>query len=43
METKRPTMAEYRGMLFTSTLPSGKVFAFKAGQNVTADRELPPG
>jgi hypothetical protein len=37
------TMAQYRGRLFCSTLPSGRVHALEAGPCVTHDRELPPG
>lgn len=37
------TMAEYRGQVFVSTLPSGKVFSTEAGRNLTWDRPLPVG
>lgn len=37
------TMAEYRGQVFCSTLPSGKVHSFEAGRNVAAGRTLAPG
>jgi hypothetical protein len=36
------TMAQYRGKLFCSTLPSGSVHSLEAGPCVTHDRELPP-
>src|SRR5262249_3142856 len=31
------------GRLFCGTLPSGRVYSFEAGRNVTLDRELEPG
>jgi hypothetical protein len=37
------TMAQYKGRLFCSTLPSGRVHSVEAGPCVTHDRELPPG
>jgi hypothetical protein len=37
------TMAQYRGKLFCSTLPSGRVHSLEAGPCVTHDRELPAG
>lgn len=37
------TMAQYRGKLFCSTLPSGRVHSLEAGPCVTHDRELAPG
>lgn len=37
------TMAQYRGRLFCSTLPSGRVHSLVAGPCVTHDRELPAG
>lgn len=37
------TMAEYRGRLFCSTLPSGHIYAFEAGRNVASGRTLTPG
>jgi hypothetical protein len=37
------TMAQYRGRLYCGTLPSGRVWSFAAGANVTHDRELKPG
>jgi hypothetical protein len=37
------TMAVFQGRLFCGTLPSGHVYAFEAGSNVTLDRELEPG
>lgn len=37
------TMAEYRGRLFCSTLPSGHVHALEAGKSVSYDHELPAG
>src|SRR5438270_7415110 len=37
------TAAEYKGQVFFSTLPSGRVFAFAAGKSVAWDRELPAG
>ena len=36
------TMAQYKGKLFCSTLPSGRVHSLEAGPCVTHDRELPP-
>jgi hypothetical protein len=37
------TMAQYKGRLFCSTLPSGRVHSMAAGPCVTHDRELPAG
>jgi hypothetical protein len=37
------TMAQYRGRLFCSTLPSGRIHSLTAGPCVTHDRELEPG
>ncbi len=37
------TMAQYRGRLFCSTLPSGHIHSMTAGVCVTHDRELPAG
>ena len=37
------SMAVFRGKLFAGTMPSGHVWSFEAGQNVTCDREFPPG
>ena len=37
------TMAQSKGRLFCSTLPSGRVHALEAGPCVTHDRELPAG
>jgi hypothetical protein len=37
------TMAQYRGRLFCSTLPSGHVHSMIAGPCVTYDHELAPG
>jgi hypothetical protein len=37
------TMAQYKGKLFCSTLPSGRVHSLEAGPCVTHDRELAPG
>jgi hypothetical protein len=37
------TMAQYKGKLFCSTLPSGRVHALEAGPCVTHDRELAAG
>lgn len=37
------SMAVFRGKLFAGTMPGGHVWSFEAGQNVTCDRELPPG
>lgn len=37
------TMAEYKGKLFCSTLPAGRVHSLEAGPCVTHDRELAPG
>lgn len=37
------TMAQYRGRLFCSTLPSGHIHSLEAGPCVTHDRELAPG
>lgn len=37
------TMAQYRGRLFCSTLPSGRIHSLEAGPCVTWDRPLSPG
>lgn len=37
------TMAEFQGRLFCGTLPSGRVWSFEAGRNVTYDHALPDG
>jgi len=37
------TMATYRGRLFCTTLPSGKIWSMAAGACVTDDHALPPG
>lgn len=37
------TMAQYKGKLFCSTLPSGRVHSLEAGPCLTHDRELSPG
>lgn len=37
------TMAQYKGQLVCSTLPSGRVHSLEAGPCVTHDRELAPG
>jgi hypothetical protein len=37
------TMAEYQGRLFTSTLPSGHIFAWEAGKTASWDHQFPPG
>lgn len=37
------TMAEYRGRLYCTSLPSGHVFSIEAGRNVTFDDALGPG
>ncbi len=37
------TMAQYRGRLFCSTLPSGHIHSLEAGPCVTHDHELPAG
>lgn len=37
------TMGTWQGRLFTTTLPSGKVWSMSAGSLVTHDRELPAG
>lgn len=37
------TLAEQGGQLFASTLPSGKIFAFSAGQQAMWGRSLPAG
>lgn len=37
------TMAEFQGRLFCGTLPSGRVWSFEAGRNVTYDRSLTSG
>ena len=37
------TMAQYKGRLFISTLPSGRIHSMEVGQCVTYDRELTPG
>jgi hypothetical protein len=36
-------MATYQGRLFSTTLPSGKVWSMAAGRLVTHDHELPAG
>jgi hypothetical protein len=37
------TMAQYKGRLFTSTLPSGRIHSMDAGPCASYDRELTPG
>ncbi|MFO0844330.1 MAG: LamG-like jellyroll fold domain-containing protein [Gemmataceae bacterium] len=37
------TMAQYKGRLYCSTLPSGHIHSLEAGPCVTYDRELAPG
>ena len=37
------TMATYRGRMFVTTLPSGKIWSMQAGACVTDDGELGPG
>ena len=37
------TMAEHAGRVFTSTLPSGRVYSFAAGVTVGNDRVFPSG
>lgn len=37
------TMAQYRGKLFATTLPSGHVWSMRTGQCITWDREFPSG
>jgi hypothetical protein len=37
------TMAEFSGKLFCSTLPSGTVWSYQAGQAVSTNSELPAG
>jgi len=37
------TMAEFQGRLFCGTLPSGRVWSFEAGRNVTYDHAVPDG
>ncbi|MEY4612771.1 MAG: hypothetical protein RL179_744 [Planctomycetota bacterium] len=37
------TMAEHDGRLFCSTLPSGKIFSFETGRNVSWGHSLPAG
>ncbi len=37
------TMAQFRGKLFATTLPSGRVWSMEAGQCVTWDKEFPAG
>ncbi len=37
------TMAAYQGRLFSTTLPSGKIWSMTTGGCVTYDRELEPG
>jgi len=37
------TMAEYRGKLFATTLPSGRVWSMQSGVCVSWDKEFPPG
>ena len=36
-------MAEHDGKAFCSTLPSGKIFSFEAGRNVTWGDPMPAG
>jgi hypothetical protein len=36
-------MAEHDGRLFCSTLPTGKIFAYEAGRQVTWDHAFPTG
>ncbi len=36
-------LAEHQGNVFCSTLPSGKIYAWRAGRTAMADRELPSG
>lgn len=36
-------LAEYRGQVFCSTLPSGKIYSWRAGRVAMADRALPGG
>lgn len=36
-------LAEHQGKVFCSTLPSGRVYAWRAGRTAMADRELPSG
>jgi hypothetical protein len=36
-------MATYQGRLFSTTLPSGRIWSMAAGHLVTHDHELPPG
>ena len=37
------TMAQYKGKLFCSTLPTGHIHSLEAGPCITHDRELSPG
>jgi len=37
------SMAVFKGKLFAGTMPSGHVWSFEAGRNVTCDREFPLG
>jgi len=37
------SMAVFKGKLFAGTMPSGQVWSFEAGHNVTCDHEFPPG
>jgi hypothetical protein len=37
------TVAEFRGEVFYSTLPSGRIYSFAAGRSVAWDREIPSG
>ena len=37
------TMAEFGGRVYCSTLPSGHIYSFEAGKNVSWDREFPAG
>ncbi len=37
------TMAEYAGQVFCSTLPSGRIFSWRAGRTAMADRSLAAG
>jgi hypothetical protein len=37
------TMAEFGGHVFCSTLPSGRIYSYEAGENASWDHEFPPG
>ena len=37
------TMAEYGGQVFCSTLPSGRIYSWRAGRTAMADKALPSG